>query len=457
MLNPSPPMTKKKRKSKSPAQRAKKAAHLYLTPVTDAAGRVTAWRFNPGPSLRAAGAKSAIVQGDLAIAQAYRDSAISRARSGQPSPSAPPGSGPAKHITLDDLWRRYDAAISAAIEKNQGLPANKRDEGVIKPDTLSFYRSMIKPWLTFAGDLPAAALDAEAIRAQYKNDKATRGHSAAHASYRSLLALLAWGVRERKYGLASNEAQGLMLSHPPGRLRLGSPEEIEALMQASADLADEAMAAAFTTAWFAGRTRRFQAGAATIVFAGAAKAANYRAIGDAIVAALWTAQRQQDLLACDLGKQLQGAYLVFARTHEADYSQQKVQGRVEQGGQALIDVAPPLAARIAGRTSGPLVRTWNGQRWKADAFRHTFAEVRARAAKTIESVAGLQFRDLRDTAITRLDDAGARTTEIAIWSGHSLKTIEQILQEHYLVTTRARSSRLSRKMNVWRKREGVKW
>jgi len=64
----------------------------------------------------------------------------------------------------------------------------------------------------------------------------------------------------------------------------------------------------------------------------------------------------------------------------------------------------------------------NGRPWKADHFRHLWRE-RTCAAR----LDGLQFRDLRRTAITHLAAAGCTTFEIAAVSGHSYATIQEML------------------------------
>lgn len=418
------------RKPKTPAARARKQAHRYLTPIAGPSGDTIGYRFAPGPHLRQRGATSLVLRhGDgryytLEEAKAYRDAATAKAEGvdiALPTPQA------REDRSLNALWRKYLAAMQAGIEKNAGLAPDRRDDDVIKPATLRFYRSMIKPWLEFAGDEPAAALDAETIEAEYKNQKTTRGHNAAHASYRALLALLAYGKRIK--WLAANEAKGLGLKRARGRLRLGTPEEIKALVE-TADAIEEL---------------------------DTLNGAPGRVIADAIVAALWTGQRQQDLLDCDLGAQLQNGFLIFARTHHADFSQQKVRGRSDQGGQAHVKVLPPLEMRLRQRTIGRLIPAPGGKRWVADTFRHAYEEVRKAAAKKCESVADLQFRDLRDTAVTRLALARVEVANISLWTGHSLKTIQQILDEHYLVSTRDSAELVADQIEAWRKRTGVTW
>jgi integrase len=44
----------------------------------------------------------------------------------------------------------------------------------------------------------------------------------------------------------------------------------------------------------------------------------------------------------------------------------------------------------------------------------------------------LHFHDLRGTAVTRLALAGCTVPEIAAITGHSIMTVQQILDAHYL-------------------------
>lgn len=427
------------KRPKSQAARALKRANRYLTPLLNAAGAIVGYRFAPGPHLRAAGASSQILRhGDngayfsIEEARRFRDAAIDKAegRAAAPEHVVAPR---AKPVTLRQLWSEYEAATAAAIAKNEALPPAKRDADTIKPGTLRFYRSTIKPWLDYAvdedtgEDLPAAALDGELIEEEYKRQKLARSHHSAAASLAALQSVFAYGVKRKR--VSENPTLKLGFSSPPGRLRLAAPEEVTALVDAADRLAAEANDP---------ETRQ-----------------RFAAIGDAVVAAVWTAQRQADLLDCDLGRQLQrdgdDQFLIFAKTYDEDFSQSKT------GGQAQVQVLPPLAERLNGREIGRLVPAANGARWNAVTFRDYFATVRAAAAEALPSVADLQFRDLRDTAITRLDAAEIPLTKIALWSGHSLKTIGRILQKHYLVATRAAARAGGERFEAWRQRMGIKY
>lgn len=68
-----------------------------------------------------------------------------------------------------------------------------------------------------------------------------------------------------------------------------------------------------------------------------------------------------------------------------------------------------------------------GQPWTSDGFRTSWEKAYKRA-----KIEGLHFHDLRGTAVTRLALAGATVPEIASITGHSLKTVQEILDRHYL-------------------------
>jgi hypothetical protein len=85
-----------------------------------------------------------------------------------------------------------------------------------------------------------------------------------------------------------------------------------------------------------------------------------------------------------------------------------------------------------------LVRDKRGKHYTRKTFGRDFRDVRdAVAADQIKaganeaSILGRLYLDLRDTGITRLALAGATVPEIHALSGHSLKTIHDVLR-HYL-------------------------
>ena len=132
--------------------------------------------------------------------------------------------------------------------------------------------------------------------------------------------------------------------------------------------------------------------------------------------AIWTGQRQGDILGL---------------TWSA-YDGRAIRLVQSKGGRALvIPCAAPLRAALDAakgqRKAVTICTTTRGKPWTEDGFKSSFAKVKA-AAK----IEGLTFHDFRGTAVTRLAIAGCSVPEIATITGHSLKTVEAILDAHYL-------------------------
>lgn len=134
----------------------------------------------------------------------------------------------------------------------------------------------------------------------------------------------------------------------------------------------------------------------------------------ALTMALWTGQRQGDLL----------------RLRWSDYDGQTirlVQGKT--GARVAVRVGTPLKALLdATKRQGPLVCTNNkGRPWTSDGFRTSWGKACVKA-----KISGLTFHDLRGSAITRLAMAGATPPEIAGVTGHSIADVSAMLDRHYL-------------------------
>jgi integrase len=71
------------------------------------------------------------------------------------------------------------------------------------------------------------------------------------------------------------------------------------------------------------------------------------------------------------------------------------------------------------RATTILVNT-HGQPWTSDGFRTSWGKLCDKAG-----IDGLTFHDLRGSAVLRLAQAGATVPEIATFTGHSLKDVEQ--------------------------------
>ena len=132
--------------------------------------------------------------------------------------------------------------------------------------------------------------------------------------------------------------------------------------------------------------------------------------------AIWTGQRQGDILGL---------------TWSA-YDGRAIRLVQSKGGRALvIPCAAPLRAALDAakgrRGAVTICTTTRGKPWTEDGFKSSFGK-----AKDAAKIHGLTFHDFRGTAVTRLAIAGCSVPEIATITGHSLKTVEAILDAHYL-------------------------
>jgi integrase len=136
----------------------------------------------------------------------------------------------------------------------------------------------------------------------------------------------------------------------------------------------------------------------------------------ALLLALWTGQRQGDLL----------------RLPWSAYDGQNIRLRQSKTGRRLsIPVGAPLKAALdvaAQSKRGPIILTTTENRpWTSDGFRASWRKACAAAG-----IHGVTFHDLRGTAVTRLALSGATVVEIATITGLSLQSVRAILDAHYL-------------------------
>lgn len=134
----------------------------------------------------------------------------------------------------------------------------------------------------------------------------------------------------------------------------------------------------------------------------------------ALVLALWTGQRQGDLL----------------RLPWSAYDGSHVRLRQSKTGRRMtLPVGQPLKAlldRTERRSTLVLTNTY-GRPWTSDGFRTSWGRACDKA-----NVTGLTFHDLRGSAVVRLALAEATVPQIATFTGHGLKDVEAILDAHYL-------------------------
>jgi integrase len=133
----------------------------------------------------------------------------------------------------------------------------------------------------------------------------------------------------------------------------------------------------------------------------------------ALTLALWTGQRQGDLLKL---------------TWSAYDGNKIILQQSKSGARVVIPVGSPLKAALdaTAKFSPIILVNSDGKPWSADGFRSSW-----RKACKVAGV-GVTFNDLRGTAVTRLALAGATEAEIATITGHTLRDVRSILDANYL-------------------------
>ena len=133
-----------------------------------------------------------------------------------------------------------------------------------------------------------------------------------------------------------------------------------------------------------------------------------------LLLALWTGQRQGDLL----------------RLPWSAYDGTHIRLRQSKTGRPVaIRVGAPLKAALDAipKCSTIILTNSEGKPWTSDGFRASWGKA-CKAA----GVVGVTFHDLRGTAVTRLALVGSTEAEIASITGHSLRDVCSILDANYL-------------------------
>jgi integrase len=142
----------------------------------------------------------------------------------------------------------------------------------------------------------------------------------------------------------------------------------------------------------------------------------------ALLLALWTGQRQGDLLRLTWSN-YDGTYIRLRQS----------KGRGNDGRRRVtIPVGPPLKAALDAalnqkRSAVTILVNPFGRPWTEDGFRTSWDKAFKKTP-----LKDLHFHDLRGTAVTRLAPSNCSVPEIAAITGHSMATVQQILDAHYL-------------------------
>lgn len=370
----------------------------YLVEIPGAAGKPPRWYWQPSAELRAQGWRPCrLRRADGAVASTL-DEAVDAA----------------KKLNADlDAWRRGGADTPAAPPQPAKVDADSiahvirlykthRRYLALADKTRKDYAHHLMRIEEWAGDAPIRAITRPIVQDYYESLMATGRLAAANARLRVLRLLLQFGVDQGFAEANPAEKPGMVGTAP--RLRVWTDPEI----------------AAFTTA---------------------ADAAGHPGVADAVILAIATGQRQGDLLALPA--------LALAPDGAGGYRLHLKQSKRGARIQLPIPAGTPAALRIAAAQlrrdqvnakradkKQTLITTalWNdstGAKWSDHTFRHVFADLRAIAIKRCPSIADVTFQDCRDTALTRLAEAGCTIPEICAVSGHSEQGAVQVLK-HYL-------------------------
>lgn len=147
----------------------------------------------------------------------------------------------------------------------------------------------------------------------------------------------------------------------------------------------------------------------------------------AVLMALWTGQREGDLLRLTWS-QYDGQFIRLKQSKTG----KRVRIPVAESLRAKLDALLAEAKASDQKVVGHILVSSRGTPWTEDGFRSSWAAAYERSGLPLDEGSRLRFHDLRGTAVTRLALAGCSTSEIASFTGHSLKNVEEILDAHYL-------------------------
>lgn len=169
-------------------------------------------------------------------------------------------------------------------------------------------------------------------------------------------------------------------------------------------------------------------------------------IGDSIMLGLFTAQRQGDRLTLEGGQVIDG---------EIHFRQSKT------GKPLRIPAAAPLVERLEAARRRRAHRRINythvlldektGRPFDPDSgyYGRLVARLVESAAMTMPSLSGFRDKNLRATGITWMALSGSDAILIASVSGHSLNTVQQMLDKHYLGRDKAFARKAISQLESW--------
>lgn len=405
-------------------------------------------RWNPGRGVRALGFKGVDLKDEkgrwlskgaaidkaeaLNAAVAAQRHAIKTGEAFAPLPAA---QGPRTLAALcDDFQKR---------SKFTGGETDRPGKRVLARKTVLTYARHCRILCAWAGDVAATALTPEMVEDFYNVLARERGSAEANAIMRSLRAVMIYGRDVKKWPI-DNPVKGLEMDKVEGRLVVWTAAEISAFVRC----AD----------WL-----------------------GLPSLGDAVILGVMTGQRAGDVLTMREGQLADGFYQI-----EQSKTGKRVKVRAVLKLLARIHEARARKASRWGNVAHmtEIVREQTGGAYDAEGsvFRDYFYRARLVAAGVafsienamrvlmgqpplirnlpfdpLPSLVDKHFQDLRDTAVTWLFRAGCSQAEIATITGHSLKTVNEILDKHYFVRDDALAVSAGAKYEAFLATEKLEW
>lgn len=394
-------------------------------------------RFVPGPGLRNLGFKGQdlkhgadtwfSVDETMAFSEDIQRQAQERRQKTTTSPPQTTARRPRGPITLGQV---VGAWFESPRLQGRSISVGKRTARPLAPATVKLYKQMAR---IFQDDYPkiwsspATAISEVAVYRMYERIYEKRGLVMARAMIITMGAAWKHGGKTGKVP-KTNPFHRVDMETPPGRLRIGTIAEMEHLIAV-------------------------------------ADAIGHPDIGDSIMMGLATAQRKVDRL------QLEARGIIEGELH---FRQTK------RGAMVIAPAIPQLVVRLNAardrrkdwRVNYPHVILDEKRRQPFEAkhnfdrYKRMFNKVRAAAVAGVYEQTGTEIlppmpslsdfrdQDLRDTSVTWLANASCSIPEICSITGHSEKSVHEILK-HYLGQDPERARTAIGKLVKWLERKGA--
>ncbi len=410
-------------------------------------------RWVPSPELRRQGHKGRDLKypdgrwmSELDAHQAARAINAGRATPTLPQPAGPAAPYRTEARSMAALFRRLQASpkFQAAA-----TPREVAEQGPVRPgmerlrlaaNTLHGYNYHMQRLKLWCGDILVADMTADEIEFFYHEQAEAHGLTSTTAMMRTLKMAMNYAVKRLRW-IDFNPVLGVKLIQADGRCVVWEEDEIAAII-AAAD-------------W-----------------------CGLPSIGDAFVLGVLTGQRQQDILVMPEGELGAGHFLVRQK---------------KRGATAFVPRTLPLQTRLQAMRERKaktwpdlhhtleLVNSANGKPYHTNAkeFGEQWRKVRAIAAgeawavgwarqarpglcdalpfAPVAGCARKLFMDTRDTAVTFLFMAGCNIAEIANITGHSLKTVQMILDKHYFTRNAGLATSAGVKLDAHLETLKIRW